>query len=208
MVPDPLLVAQAGFRSKPETAGRVANRRSVKDRRFEDHPRRALPHLRGGAAHDSGQADGVIGIGDHQHSAVERAPLVVQGLELLAVPGAAHHDRPVRNRVGVVRMHRLAQLVHHVVGDVHHRADRPHPGGQQAALHPRWRRPVHAPPSNQRAAKRGQPSASSIETLTWSRPAGRDPRRPTYRASAPMSRPGRRPRGPGRPSTARRRGWA
>ena len=39
-------------------------------------------------------------------------------------------------------MHRLTELVHHVVGHVDHRADRPHPGRHQAPLHPVRRRSI------------------------------------------------------------------
>ena len=47
--------------------------------------------------------------------------LVVDRLERLAVAAAAHHDPSVRDAIRVIRVHRLAQLVHHVVRDVHHR---------------------------------------------------------------------------------------
>ena len=54
----------------------------------------------------------------------------------------ADDDLASGDRVGVIGMHRLPELVHHVVRDVHHRADRPHPGRDQPALHPVRRRSV------------------------------------------------------------------
>ena len=55
-----------------------------------------------------------------------------QGLPRCRPP---HHDR-TREARRVVGVQGLAQLEHHVVGDVHDQRDRPHPGAEQAPLHP------------------------------------------------------------------------
>ena len=115
---------------------------------------------------------------------------------------------PSGHRIGVIRVHRLAKLVHDVVGDVHHRADRAHPGRQQAALHPGRRGAVADPlEPARREARAALGVLDHHADVVAHRQAGilADRCRP---ASGPMSPPGRRPRGPGRPSRGRRRGSA
>ena len=142
VVTDPLLVAHARLGAEAKAAGRVADRRPVEDRRFEDDPRRPLPHLGRGAAHDPGKADRPLAIGDDEHLVVELALDVIDRHQCLPLARPADDDLASGNRVGVIGMHRLAELMHHVVRDVHHRADRPHPGRDQPALHPVRRRSV------------------------------------------------------------------
>ena len=142
VVTDPLLVAHARLGAEAEAAGRVADRRPVEDRRFEDDPRRPLPHLGRGAAHDPGKADRPLAIGDDEHLLVELALDVIDRHQSFPRARPADDDLASGNRVGVIGMHRLPELVHHVVRDVHHRADRPHPGRDQPALHPVRRRSV------------------------------------------------------------------
>ena len=48
------------------------------------------------------------------------------------VAAAAHDDPAAGDRIGVVGVHRLPELVHDVVRDVDDRADRPHPGRRRA----------------------------------------------------------------------------
>ena len=89
-------------------------------------------------------------------------------------PRATDDDAAVRDRVGVIRVHRLTELVHDVVRHVHDRRDGAHAGGQQAALHPGWRGAASRIPSNQRAVKRGQrrgPRSRSTTCSSVRRPA-------------------------------------
>ena len=58
VVPDPLLVAQAGLGAEPEPARRVPDRRPMEDGRLEDDPGRRVADLGARPAHDPGQADG------------------------------------------------------------------------------------------------------------------------------------------------------
>ena len=78
----------------------------------------------------------LLAIGDDQHPVVELALDVVDRRQPLARAASAHDDLTARDRIGVVGVHRLPELMHHVVGDVDDRADRPHPGCRQPALHP------------------------------------------------------------------------
>ncbi len=137
LVPDPLFVPHARLRAQGQAAGGVADGGAVEDRRLQDHAPRLARDLRAGAAHDPRQADRLLPVGDDQHPLIEPALLVVDRLQRLVGAGASHHDSAIRNGVRVVRVHRLPELVHHVVGDVHHRRDGSHAGGQQPLLHPR-----------------------------------------------------------------------
>ena len=85
---------------------------------------------------------GALAVGDDEHPLVDRALDVVDRLERLARASAAHDDLAAGDRVGVVGVHRLPELVHDVVRDVDDRADRAHPGGDEPALHPVGRRAV------------------------------------------------------------------
>ena len=73
-------------------------------------------------------------------SGVELPHLMIERFQRLARPRAAHDDAPLPQIVGVEGVERLAVLQHHVVGDIDDVVDRPHPGGQQAPLHPGRRR--------------------------------------------------------------------
>ena len=59
-------------------------------------------------------------------SGVERALDAVEGDEPLARPRPPHHERAAAQPGEIVRVHRLAQLEHHVVGGVHDVVDRAH----------------------------------------------------------------------------------
>lgn len=91
--------------------------------------------LRVGAAHDAREADRAAVVGDDQVLGVEDADRPVERGELLALLGAAHPDRPV-DAGAVVGVQRLAELQHHIVGDVDGERDRAHPGLLQPALQP------------------------------------------------------------------------
>ena len=83
-----------------------------------------VAHLGVGSAHDPGQADDAVAVGDGDHLAVELPLLVVQGRHPLARPGPPHDQRRPAERRRVVGVHRLVQLEHDVVGGVHHVVDR------------------------------------------------------------------------------------
>ena len=88
-----------------------------------------------GAAHDAREADRAAVVGDHQVLGVERALDAVEGGELLALLGPAHADRAL-DEGAVVGVQGLAELQHHVVGDVDGERDRAHARLLQPALQP------------------------------------------------------------------------
>ncbi|GAA3071608.1 hypothetical protein GCM10020000_65310 [Streptomyces olivoverticillatus] len=88
-----------------------------------------------GSAHDAREPDGAAVVGDDQVLGVQDALGAVEGGELLAGLGAADADGALDARA-VVGVQRLAQLEHHVVGDVHGERDRAHARLLQAALEP------------------------------------------------------------------------
>jgi hypothetical protein len=67
---------------------------------------------------------------------------VIDRLERLAGTPTTHHDPAAGDRIGIVGMLRLPELVHDVVRHVHDGTDRPHPGRDEPPLHPFRRRPV------------------------------------------------------------------
>ena len=79
-------------------------------------------------------------VGDQDVVGVQVADHVVEGLQPLARPGPADHDRPVQP-VPVERVQRLAQLQHQVVGDVDGQRHRAHAGPGQPDPHPQRGRP-------------------------------------------------------------------
>lgn len=91
--------------------------------------------LRVGAAHDAGETDGPPVVGDDEVLGVQDADDTVEGGDLLALRGAADTDGAF-DAGAVVGVQRLAELQHHVVGDVDGERDRAHPGLLQPARHP------------------------------------------------------------------------
>ena len=70
-----------------------------------------------------GQAHRLFGVADHQVLGVQGALLAVQGYELFALGGHAHHDLGPTHLGEVEGVQGLAQLQEDVVGHVHHVAD-------------------------------------------------------------------------------------
>ena len=95
---------------------------------------------------------------DDQVLAGQRPGLPVEGLQLLTVNRPLHHEVAADDRVGVEGMQRMAQLQHHVVGDVDHIRDRPHPGLGQPVTHPE-RRPAHRQPTDLTGGESPAPDA-------------------------------------------------
>ncbi len=90
------------------------------------------------AAHDAGQRQrpATLGfVGDQRGPGRRRDGLLVEQQQLLARLGQAHMDRTRKLRV-VEGVQRLAQLEHHVVGDIDERRDGTHAAALDALLHP------------------------------------------------------------------------
>jgi len=132
-------------------AGNLERRRCAADadvveiRCLKQHMARGVRDLALQAAHDARDADRPAAIGDHQHVGAERMVRAVERGHALALGGAADDDSrwltglPRSQPVIVKGMQRLAQLEHHIVGDVDHVADGALTCQPQAALHPERR---------------------------------------------------------------------
>src|SRR5205085_10142945 len=92
------------------------------------------------AAHDPGEPDGTLAVGDHEILDSQRALDAVERPYLLALPRTTG-DEPAAKQVEVVGVERAAEREHHVVGDVDDVRDRADAGVPQARLQPR-RRPA------------------------------------------------------------------
>ena len=86
------------------------------------------------AAHDSGNANCLLAVTDHENRIVHGAFLTIQGYKLLALCCTANHDLVTCNGVKVIGMHRLAVFFHNVVGDIYNVIDRADSLGGKTAL--------------------------------------------------------------------------
>ena len=94
-----------------------------------------IAHRRRVPAHDAGQRFDLLVVGNHADLGVQGNRVAVEQLELLAGAGPAHLQTTM-DFFQIKDVRGAAQLEHHVVGNVHQRAD--------AAL-PATRQPVHHP---------------------------------------------------------------
>ena len=131
-----LLESEAGLGAQPVPLPRPADVDRVEDGRLHDDLARRLAHLARCAAHDPGNADGALGIGDDEGFGIEGAHHVVERLELFARARPSDDDPAAVDGSGVEGMGRLAHLEHHVVRRVDDVADRAHAGGPEAHLDP------------------------------------------------------------------------
>ena len=97
-------------------------------------------HLGLGAAHDPGDPDRTVGVGDDERLLVERPLHVIERLEPFPGFGPSDDDPPIAHGGGIERVDRLAQFQHHVVAGIDDVADRPHAGGLETHLDPVRRR--------------------------------------------------------------------
>ena len=104
-------------------------------RGLEQHPGRGRTDLRRGPTHDTSQGDCAPVISDDEVAAVQHPVLPVQGDEPLGSISAAHDDAALQ-RVGVEGVQGVAELQHHVVGDVDREADGSHAGQHEPPLQP------------------------------------------------------------------------
>ncbi len=122
-----------GVQAQATAAADDRRRREV--RRFQEHVAGGVGHLGVLPAHDAGQGDRTVGVGDHQEAIVQRRGAAVEQLQRFASAALAHADR-TGEQVAIEGVHRLAQLQHHVLGDVHQQRDRAHAAAAQALGQP------------------------------------------------------------------------
>ena len=135
-----LLEAQARLGPKRIAEGRAPDADRIEDRGLNHDLRGGLVDLGARPAHDAGDADRPVRVGDDERLGVELAVDMVERLDPLAGGRAADDDPAVVDGGGVEGVGRLAELEHDVVGGVHDVADRALAGRQQAHLDPvgRW----------------------------------------------------------------------
>ena len=185
---DPALEALGRLGRQLVAPGAAEDRGGLEVRGLDDDVAGGLRQLGGPAAHHAGDADRAAVVGDQQVLGRQRAAYVVQGGQLLARGRPTHHDR-AGQLVAVVAVDRLAELEHHVVGDVDGQRDRPHAGE------------LDAPGDVPRGGRAGVEAGDG---------AGREDRAAVgVRRRGPGSRPRSEPAPPGAPGrgTARRRRW-
>ena len=74
------------------------------------------------AAHDASNTNGATGVGNQQSIRLQGNGLAVEQGQLFTVQGSTY-DNFTAEAVKVIGVHRLAQLKHHIVGDIHHGID-------------------------------------------------------------------------------------
>ena len=94
-----------------------------------------ITHCRGFAAHDAGQRFDLLVVGNHADLGVQGNRVAIEQPELLTGTGPAHLQTAV-DFFQIKNMGRSTQLKHHVVGDVHQRADAALPATRQPVDHP------------------------------------------------------------------------
>ena len=143
------LEAVRRVRVHPQRARRPAHRARVEVRALEKDARRLLRDRGREAAHDAREGDGLLGVGDHEVLRAELSLDAVERDERLPRLRAPHDDRrqavgPLRERVEVEGVERLADVPEHVVRRVDGRGDRAladrgearrHGGGRRADRH-------------------------------------------------------------------------
>ena len=94
------------------------------------------PHHRTLTAHDAGQDERLLGVGDEQIARRQGVRLAIQGGEGFAGSGRAHRDLLTSQVAQVKSMHRLAQFEHHIVGHIDEQTEGPDATGFEPGAHP------------------------------------------------------------------------
>ena len=217
---DALLPAVRALGAQRVPLGAAQDPDRLEVRRLEQDVRRRGGDLGLLAAHDPGEPDRALAVGDHEILRAQRALDAVERPHLLALARAAR-DEPAAEQVEVVGVERAAEREHHVVRDVDDVRDRAHAGVPQPRLQPERRladRDVAEDAADEAQAALGivDPDADRLVAVLRRvlRPASAAARRrgaPRPRARRRRRRTGRRgsrsPRGraPRRRAAARRR---
>ena len=134
------LKTAAGFTAQAQRTGGAADRRTVEGSSLQNNVLGFVGNLSQEAAHNTTKTGSLFGITDGNHCGGQLALLAVEGNELFAFLSTAHNQSMACNLIGIISMHRLAQLQHNIVGNVNYVADGAHAAGTQTALHPFGRR--------------------------------------------------------------------
>lgn len=125
----------AGIGVQAEFAAAAHDRGRFEICRLQKHIARGVGDARVQPAHQAGQCHRAICVGDGEEAVVQRDLTAIEQCQLLASTRAPHANRPMQ-RIQVEGMHRLAELQHHVLGDIHQQRHRAHAAAAQALGHP------------------------------------------------------------------------
>ena len=131
-----LFIVRGGVRAHVERRGGAAYARAVEVGALEEDHLGVLGYLAVLAAHDAGEADGLVLVADAEHARRHPALVPVQGAAGLALARGAHDDVPAVDAGEVEGVHRLAVLHHDIVSYVNYIVYRPHAHGGDALAHP------------------------------------------------------------------------
>ncbi len=132
---DAALEAMAGIGMQAQLAATAHDRGGREVRRLQEHGGGVIGDTGVEAAHQASQRDRAIGVGDDQEAVVQRGIAAVQQFQRFAGTRTAHADAALQG-AQVEGVHRLAQLQHHVLGDIHQQRHRAHATATQALGHP------------------------------------------------------------------------
>ena len=134
------LKTSAGFAAQAQRTGGAADRRTVEGSSLQNNVFGFVGNLGQQTAHNTAKTGSLFSVTDGNHSGGQLTLLAIEGNELFAFFCTAHDQSVACNLVGIISMHRLAQLQHNIVGNVNHVADGAHAASTQTALHPFGRR--------------------------------------------------------------------
>ncbi len=132
---DAALEAVAGVGVQAQLAATAHDRGGREMRGLQEHGGGVVGDAGVEAAHQAGQRDRAIGVGDDQEAVVQRGIAAIEQLQRLTGARATHADAALQG-AQVEGVHRLAQFQHHVLGDVHQQRHRTHAAAAQALGHP------------------------------------------------------------------------
>ncbi len=125
----------AGIRVERQPTATALNRRRQPIGRFDKYIGCVIGTGRPFAAHDAGQADGAVGVGDHAIAFIQRDRITAEQGELFFRLRPAHRKLTLHT-VQIEYVIRTVQFQHHVVGNIDQRADRAQAATFQTLHHP------------------------------------------------------------------------
>ena len=125
---------------QPQLLARPADASGIEKCALEHDDFRRVADLGTASAHDARHRVRLFGIRDDQHLRIERAIEAIERPEAFSRGGAADTNFVPCELVEIERVHRLAELEQHVVGDVDDVVDRANAGGLQPRRQPGRRR--------------------------------------------------------------------
>ena len=133
---DALLVMAGSVGVLTQTAGGLADVVTGELGAFKQQLGGAVLDFAVQTAHNTGQRHGLGAVADDKVIGGQGELFFVQGGDLLAVLGTAHDDLAAFQRVHIKGVHRLTDLQHDIVGNVHNVGDAAQPAQCQPAAHP------------------------------------------------------------------------